>query len=68
MLDAETLKALDQAIQPVTTIFEMRFLGAVQKDAEILVGYTVQGRDRSGQDMAVGFVLHVVDGEVRGVN
>ena len=67
-LNKEGLQALGEALQPITSVLEVRFLGAVERNGEVLAAYAVQGRDRSGQDLAVGFVLHVVDDKVVGVN
>ncbi len=67
-LNQDGLKALGEALQPITSVLEVRFLGAVERGGEVLAAYAVQGRDRSGQDLAVGFVLHVVDDKVVGVN
>ena len=68
LADREVLGALGEAIQPVSIVFEMRFLGAVERNGEVLVAYAVEGRDRSGQDVPVGVVLRVVDNQVVGVN
>ena len=67
-LSAEQLKALGDAIQPVVTVFEVKFSGAVERNGEVLAAYIIQGRDRSGNDAAVGFVLHVQAGKVVGIN
>ncbi len=67
-LSAEQLKSLGEAMQPVVTVFEVKFTGAVERNGEVLAAYIVQGRDRSGSDAAVGFVLHVQAGKVVGVN
>lgn len=67
-LDGKQLQALGEAIQPVATVFDCLFTGAVAQKGEILAAYVVKGRDRSGGDVAVGFVLHVRDGKVVGVN
>jgi len=64
----QVLQALGQAIQPVAVVFEMRFLGAVERNGEVLAGYAIEGRDRKGQDVPVGFVLRIVKDEVVGVN
>ena len=66
--DAAQLKAFGDAIQPIVTVFDVKFAGAVERSGEILAAYVVQGRDRSGGDTAVGFVLHVQGGKVVGVN
>ena len=67
-VDATQLKALGEAIQPIVTVFECKFTGAVERGNKILAAYIVQGRDRSGSDAAVGFVLHVQAAKVVGVN
>ncbi|MGH2499478.1 MAG: hypothetical protein ACRDF0_05240 [Candidatus Limnocylindria bacterium] len=67
-LDGQALQALDQAMRPLVDIFEMRFVGAVERRGDTLAGYVAEGRDLGGQTAAVGIVLRVRDGRVIGVN
>lgn len=68
LLDAEQLQALGEAMQPLFSVRDVKFLGAVERQGETLAAYTFQGRSRAGEDVAVGVVFHVVNGKVVGVN
>ena len=67
-LDRQQLQALGTAIQPVFTIYGVKFLGAVERQGETLAAYSLQGKTNDGSDVGVGFVLHVANDKVVGVN
>jgi hypothetical protein len=73
MLDNETLTALRDALMspmgaPMADIRQVKFVGATGKASKVLVGYVVTGKDMSGTDAIVGFVLDVENGQIVGVN
>jgi hypothetical protein len=67
-LSEEELQALGQSLDPVMQVFEVQFIGAVEKSGEVLSAYVVEGQDQLGTSERVGFVLRVRAGEVVGVN
>lgn len=68
LLEDEVLQQLQQAISGMIEFEEVKFTNAAASRGRILAGYIVQGRDAQRQREVVGVVLHVVDGEVVGVN
>lgn len=67
-LDQDALKALQTAIEPIVDVRSVRFVGAVEKNGKVLAGYVMGGRDQSGMDLLVGFVLQVQGDQIVGVN
>ncbi len=72
-LDTDTLSALRDALMspsgaPIADVRNVRFVGAAGKGTKILAGYVLSGKDMSGLDAIVGFVLDVENGQIVGVN
>lgn len=72
-LDNQTLTALRDALMspagnPIADVRGVRFVGATGKGTRILAGYVLSGKDMSGLDVVVGFVLDVENGQIVGVN
>ena len=72
-LDTDTLSALRDALMspsgaPIADVRNVRFVGATGKGTRILAGYILSGKDMSGIDAIVGFVLDVENGQIVGVN
>ena len=72
-LDTDTLTALRDALMspagaPIADVRSVRFVGATGKGSRILAGYVLSGKDMSGIDAIVGFVLDVENGQIVGVN
>ena len=72
-LDTDTLSALRDALMspsgaPIADVRNVRFVGATGKGTRILAGYVLSGKDMSGLDAIVGFVLDVENGQIVGVN
>lgn len=67
-VEGELLGALGQSLVPITDVFEVRFVGAVEKSGDTLSAYVVQGRDLQGTQLLVGYVLRVRGDKVIGVN
>ncbi len=73
IMDSTTLTALRDALMspmgaPMADIRQVKFVGAAGKGAKVLAGYVVTGKDLSGSDAIVGFVLNVENGQIVGVN
>jgi hypothetical protein len=73
ILDGTTLTALRDALMspmgaPMADIRQVKFVGATAKADRVLVGYIVTGKDMSGSDAIVGFVLDLQNGQIVGVN
>lgn len=67
-LDGTLIQKLGEALNPLIDVFEMRFVGAVERRGDILSAYVAEGRSRGGEPAAVGVVLRVREGKVVGVN
>jgi hypothetical protein len=67
-VDGQMLGALGQSLEPIVNVFEVRFVGAVEKSGDTLSAYVVQGRDLQGTQLLVGYVLRVRGDKVIGVN
>jgi hypothetical protein len=67
-LDMEVLQQLQTAIEPLTDIRSMKFVGAVEKNGRTLAAYVAGGRTSDGLDVLVGFVLRVTGDQIVGVN
>jgi hypothetical protein len=67
-LDATVLQQLQTAIEPLTDIRSMKFVGAVEKNGRVLAGYVAGGRISDGTEIVRGFVLSVVSDQIVGVN
>ena len=67
-LDMEVLQQLQTAIEPLTDIRSMKFVGAVEKNGRTLAAYVAGGRTSDGTDVLVGFVLKVTGDQIVGVN
>ena len=68
LLDMEVLQQLQTAIEPLTDIRSMKFVGAVEKSGRVLAAYVVGGKTSDGVDVLVGFVLNVTGDQIVGVN
>jgi len=68
LLDSEQLTALETAMQPIVDVRSATFVGAVESEGRQLSAYIVKGKDTSGTDFVVGFVLRVSNDQVVGVN
>jgi hypothetical protein len=73
ILDSTTLTALRDALMspmgaPMADIRQVKFVGATGKAGRVLAGYVLTGKDMSGADAIVGFVLDVENGQIVGVN
>ena len=72
-MDSATLTALRDALMspmgaPMADIRQVKFVGATGKAGRVLAGYVVSGKDMSGTDAIVGFVLNLENGRIVGVN
>jgi hypothetical protein len=67
-LDMEVLQQLQTAIEPLSDIRSMKFVGAVEKNGRTLAAYVAGGRTSDGTDVLVGFVLRVTGDQIVGVN
>lgn len=67
-LDMEVLQQLQTAIEPLTDIRSMKFVGAVEKNGRVLAAYVAGGRTEDGTDILRGFVLTVTGDQIVGVN
>ena len=68
LLSQDQLNDLGTALQPITDVRGAKFVGAVESEGRFLVAYTVTGKDDTGNDFIVGFVLRVSNDQVVGVN
>ena len=73
VMDNTTLGALRAALMspmgaPMADIRQVKFVGATSKGGKVLAGYIVTGKDMSGSDAIVGFVLDLENGQIVGVN
>lgn len=73
IMDSTTLTALRDALMspmgaPMADIRQVKFVGATGKAGRVLAGYVVSGKDMSGTDAIVGFVLNIENGQIVGVN
>ena len=73
ILNSTTLGALRQALMSpmgaaMADIRQVKFVGATAKADRVLAGYVVTGKDLSGTDAIVGFVLNLENGQIVGVN
>jgi hypothetical protein len=72
-MDNQTLTALRDALMSpmgnaIADVRSVRFVGATGKANRVLAGYVLSGKDLSGADAIVGFVLDVENGQIVGVN
>ena len=68
LLDATVLQQLQTAVEPLTDIRTMKFVGAVEKNGRVLAAYAAGGRTSDGTDIVRGFVLSVTGDQIVGVN
>jgi hypothetical protein len=68
LLTQEQLQALGSALEPIVDVRSTKFVGAVESDGRYLSAYVVKGKNTSGNDYIVGFVLRVANDTVVGVN
>jgi hypothetical protein len=61
LLTTEQQQQLSDALGPVTSITEIRLLGAVQTGHDTVVGYLVRGLDSQGSETVAGLVLNLKD-------
>jgi hypothetical protein len=73
LMDNETLTALRTALMSpmgaaIADVRSVKFVGATGKGTKVLAGYVLTGKDMSGTDAIVGYVLDVENGQIVGVN
>ena len=68
VMEGELLQELGKALEPLQEVFEMKFVGAVERRGDILASYVATGRERNAQSFTVGVVFRVSGGKVVGVN
>ncbi len=68
LLSSDELQSLQSALDPIVDVRSIVFVGATESDRRVLAGYIATGKDRQGNDFAVGFVLRVLEDQVVGVN
>lgn len=68
LLDQKQLDDLGTALQPIVDVRATKFVGAVESEGRFLSAYVINGKDSSGADFIVGFVLRVANDQVVGVN
>lgn len=73
LMDVETLSALREALMSpmgaaIADVRGVKFVGATGHGGRILAGYILTGKDMSGTDAIVGYVLDVENGKIVGVN
>jgi len=68
VMEGELLQELGKALEPLQEVFEMKFVGAVERRGDILASYVATGRERNAQSFTVGVVFRVSRGKVVGVN
>ena len=68
LMDATVLQQLQTAVEPLTDIRTMKFVGAVEKNGRVLAAYAAGGRTSDGTDIVRGFVLSVTGDQIVGVN
>ena len=73
LMDNQTLTALREALMspignPIADVRSVRFVGATGKASRVLAGYVLSGKDMSGAEAIVGFVLNIENGQIVGVN
>ena len=73
IMDSTTLGALREALMspmgaPMADIRQVKFVGATAKAGKVLAGYVLSGKDMSGTDAIVGFVINLENGQIVGVN
>ena len=68
VMEGEVLQGLSGALQPLREVFEMKFVGAVERRGDILASYVATGRERNAQSFSVGVVFRISGGKVVGVN
>jgi hypothetical protein len=68
LLDTTVLQQLQTAIEPLTSIRSMKFVGAVEKNGRVLAAYVAGGRTSDATDIVRGFVLSVTGDQIVGVN
>jgi len=67
-MEGELLKELGAALEPLQEVFDMKFVGAVERRGDILASYVATGGEQSAQSFSVGVVFRVSGGKVVGVN
>ena len=73
IMDSTTLSALRDALMSpmgaaMADIRQVKFVGATARAGKVLAGYVLTGKDMSGTDAIVGFVLNLENGQIVGVN
>ena len=73
IMDSTTLGALREALMspmgaPMADIRQVKFVGATARAGKVLAGYVLSGKDMSGTDAIVGFVINLENGQIVGVN
>lgn len=66
--EGQLLQELGAALEPLREVFEMKFVGAVERRGDILASYVATGREMGTQSFSVGVVFRVSGGKVVGVN
>lgn len=67
-LPGDLLDNLGQALAPIVDVFDVKFVGAAERNGDTLSAYVVDGRDLRGDRMPRAFVLRVRGNRVVGVN
>ena len=68
VMEGEILQRLGAALRPLREVFEMKFVGAVERHGDILASYVATGREQNAQSFSVGVVFRISGGKVVGVN
>jgi hypothetical protein len=68
LLTADQLNDLNMAMRPIVDVRKTKFVGAAESEGRLLAAYIVTGKNDSGTDFIVGFVLRVSNDQVVGVN
>jgi hypothetical protein len=68
LMDIAALQQFRTAVQPLTDVRSMKFVGAAEKNGRVLAAYVAGGRTSEGTDVLVGIVLHVTGDQIVGVN
>ena len=68
LLEQDALKQLGSALEPLVEVQETEFVGAVEKNGDVLSSYVARGKEPRGSKIVRGFVLRVQGEKVVGVN
>lgn len=65
---ADLLGEFQTAMEPVVGVDDIRYIGGIERDGEILASYAATGVTQQGESMISGFVIHVREGKIVGFN